>query len=229
MISPRKITPLILAAAGVLAVSTQAYEPPLGIPDPDFGIVESHTMYAGQTYAAGGFPCRDSGWGSYTHYVDNTDPICTDSGNEYGTAAVPRCSPPTADLPEGSVIGLHGGPYLEGDGLVRDWANLSGTGTPLSPVFFRGHDPVIRTVISGMSFRIEGAYFVVENLDLVNSTSAPTLAALFHSMYGIDIATDIDGIHRPQGSAWDRGAHEFSPAIFADGFESGDDSAWFVP
>jgi hypothetical protein len=36
---------------------------------------------------------------------------------------------------------------------------------------------------------------------------------------------DLLGVARPQG-LWDRGAYEFVPPIFADGFESGDTSAW---
>ena len=34
---------------------TAAYMPPVGIPAPTFGIHESHHMYAGKTFEAGGF------------------------------------------------------------------------------------------------------------------------------------------------------------------------------
>jgi hypothetical protein len=162
-------TAIVWFVALVGATLGSAYEPPVGIPEPSFGIEESHTMYAGQLYAAGGFVYRDAGSGPYTHYVDNTHPACIDSGNDYGTAATPRCSPPTANLPEGTVVELHGGPYTVGDGFVRDWANLSGFGTAQNPIFFRGHDPAARPAIVGISFRIEGSYLVVENLELVGS------------------------------------------------------------
>lgn len=54
----------------------------------------------------------------------------------------------------------------------------------------------------------------------------PNLTQLFSSLYGISITRDVDHIQRPQGAAWDMGAHEFSPAIFEDGFENGDLGAW---
>jgi hypothetical protein len=37
---------------------------------------------------------------------------------------------------------------------------------------------------------------------------------------------DLDGTPRPQQSSWDIGAFEYPPAIFTDGFESGDTSVW---
>jgi hypothetical protein len=41
-----------------------------------------------------------------------------------------------------------------------------------------------------------------------------------------DAPTDIDGEARPFGTASDVGADEWTPSIFADGFESGGTSAW---
>ena len=154
------------AIAGALSLG--AYQPPIGIPEPPFGIDESHMMYTGQFYDAGGFDYRDAGYGPYTHYIDNTDPGCTDSGNDFGTAALPRCSPPTANLPQGTVVEIHGGPYAVGDGFLRDWANLSGFGNAEKPVFFRGADIAARPVITGVDFRIEGTYFVIENLEILD-------------------------------------------------------------
>ena len=52
--------------------SVLAYDPPIGIPEPSFGIDETHRMYEGQFFAAGGFVYRDTGNGPYTHYVDST-------------------------------------------------------------------------------------------------------------------------------------------------------------
>lgn len=40
------------------------------------------------------------------------------------------------------------------------------------------------------------------------------------------IAQDLEGAPRPQGAAFDAGAYERGGGIFADGFESGDTSAW---
>jgi hypothetical protein len=65
-------------------------------------------MYAGKTYAAGGFVYKDAGSGPYTHYVDNTNSASTDTNNPYGTKEKPRKTIPN-NLPKGSVVEVHGG------------------------------------------------------------------------------------------------------------------------
>src|SRR6185436_6997726 len=53
--------------------------------------------------------------------------------------------------------------------------------------------------------------------------------ATFFSLYGIDISRDADRTPRPQGLAFDMGAYEraaSSDFIFADGFTSGNLTAW---
>ncbi|MCP4543855.1 MAG: hypothetical protein GY832_42620 [Chloroflexi bacterium] len=62
-----------------IARNNQAdWEPPIGIPRPEFGITETHYMYEGQTYDYDGTPrpYKDAGNGPYTHYIDNTQPHC---------------------------------------------------------------------------------------------------------------------------------------------------------
>jgi hypothetical protein len=108
---------MILGGGIALVAPVGAFDPPVGIPAPSFGIDDTHAVYVGQLYAAGGFVNRDSGSGPYTHYVDNSTPDCTDSGSEDGTEVIPRCSPPPADLPAGTVVELPGGPYLVRDGF----------------------------------------------------------------------------------------------------------------
>jgi hypothetical protein len=97
------------------------WTPPIGIPQPSFGIVESHTMYQGQLYDYNNdgvpeAPYKDAGNGPYTHYVDRSAPNCTDGVNDsnYGTPALPRRTIPgdnlnsLAPLKAGSVVEVHG-------------------------------------------------------------------------------------------------------------------------
>ena len=159
-----------IAIAFVLLIGqacvAEDYVPPIGIPAPPFGINESHTMYAGQYYAAGGFNYRDAGNGPYTHYVDSTDPSATDAGNPYGTAATPRASLPLGTLAAGSVVEIHGGPFVFNNDL-----NFLSQGTAADPVFIRGVDVDSKAVIHGTAgthvvFRVSGSYAIVENLHM---------------------------------------------------------------
>ncbi|MCK4718562.1 MAG: right-handed parallel beta-helix repeat-containing protein, partial [Thermoplasmata archaeon] len=152
-----------LAASQGMDVNGSSWEPPIGIPWPEFGITETHTMYAGQTYDYGGNtgPYKDAGNGPYTHYIDNEHPSATDSGNPYGTASVPRRTFP-ADLPAGSVVEIHGGPY--------SFKNMMGEmilyahGTADKPVFFRGVSPADRPLFTRLLY-VMGSYAVLENLE----------------------------------------------------------------
>ena len=159
-----------IAIAFVLLIGqacvAEQYIPPIGIPAPPFGINESHTMYAGQYYAAGGFNYRDAGNGPYTHYVDSTDPTATNVGNPYGTAATPRASLPLGTLAAGSVVEIHGGPFVFNNDL-----NFLSQGTAADPVFIRGVDVDSKAVIHGTAgthvvFRVSGSYAIVENLHM---------------------------------------------------------------
>ncbi len=64
-----RFAPIIAAVIlTTIAVPAAGWTPPIGIPVPPFGIDETHMMYAGQTYTAGGFAYKDAGNGPYTHY-----------------------------------------------------------------------------------------------------------------------------------------------------------------
>jgi hypothetical protein len=59
------------------------------------------------------------------------------------------------------------------------------------------------------------------------SSLAEQYTQLFFSRYGLSISVDIDGDVRPtEGTAWDMGPDEYTPLIFADGFESGAPDRW---
>ena len=85
------------------------WKKPIGVAVPEFGIEQKHTMYSGRFFEAGQFNYRDNGNGPYSHYIDNSQ-SCTDTNNPFGTANHPRCTIPI-NLPEGSVVEVHGGPY----------------------------------------------------------------------------------------------------------------------
>ncbi|MEJ2529534.1 MAG: right-handed parallel beta-helix repeat-containing protein [Gammaproteobacteria bacterium] len=157
----------------VIANQVVAYEPPIGIPSPPFGIDESHTMYAGQTYQAGGFTYRDAGNGPYTHYIDGSSADCTNSGNPYGTVEQPRCGMPTNDgvrrsvnIPEGSVIEIHGG--LSSSYNRSGIYQITIDGTADKPVFIRGYSSTESQYPQYVhtDFRIAGRYGIIEQLDI---------------------------------------------------------------
>ncbi len=61
----------------------------------------------------------------------------------------------------------------------------------------------------------------------VGSSLADQYSQLFFNRYGRTIAVDRDGDLRPtEGTEWDMGPDEYTPLIFADGFESGTPDAW---
>jgi len=155
-----------------ITANFDTWRPPIGIPEPEFGIFETHMMYQDRTYDFGNGPepYKDAGNGPYTHYVDNTHPNATDSDNPYGTAATPRLTIPLG-VPEGSVVEIHGGPYTEevrGTVFTLDRrVPLQGFGTSVKPVFFRGivnRKPVIGHT-TGRLVYIEGTYIIVENIE----------------------------------------------------------------
>ncbi len=137
-----------------------AWTPPIGIPEPEFGIHDSHERYAGEP----GY--RDSGHGPYTIYVDNTAPACSDSGP--ATAEEPRCSLPDSLPDPGAVVEVHGGPYV----LTEAKPVLTSNGSRERPIFIRGVDdgngfPEIR---DASTFGFDGSYVVVENLVFVGTS-----------------------------------------------------------
>jgi hypothetical protein len=136
----------LLALASVIVAqpppggAAEAWEPPLGIPAPTFGIAEVP--------------------GAPTHYVDNSHPRATDAGNAQGSPDRPRMTVPPA-LAEGSVVDVRGGPY---GGAAR--AVWTGAGTAARPVFVRGTG---RPEFHGVELRITGSYVVVEGLAFVGA------------------------------------------------------------
>ena len=140
-----------------LSVDT-SYDPPIGIPSPEFGIVESHWMYASATFdfGLGPEPYRDAGNGPYTHYVNFQ--TGSDASNPFGTAEHPRKHFP-ANLAAGSVVEVHGSGFdTTGNILVR------GNGTAAKPIFIRGANALTKPILR-RALKVESNYVVCENLE----------------------------------------------------------------
>ncbi|HUU19401.1 MAG TPA: putative Ig domain-containing protein [Sedimentisphaerales bacterium] len=152
---------LLLCANADVAFS--AWEPPIGIPVPSFGIDETYRMYdtgADPNVRNGALTYIDSpDAGVYTHYIDNTHGSATDTLNPYGTAAKPRLTIPKP-LPVGSVVEIHNNITHNGSGQVR----IGGEGTAASPIFVRGVDEPRLDLVLNVGQFYDATYIIVEGL-----------------------------------------------------------------
>ncbi len=133
------------------------WSPPIGIPQPEFGIVESHEIYDDKffDFGSGLQPYNDAGNGPYTHYVDSSHSQATDVANPFGTDAQPRVTFPSSLAP-GSVIEIHNGPYQI---ALRDLV-----GTASQPIFVRGTskaDKFIVNAMAGGSYNVMHSNYVI--------------------------------------------------------------------
>jgi len=146
-----------------------AWEPPIGIPRPDFGIEESYLMYndavnrinpnlAYSPNTAGGY---------YTHYVDSTAIGGCDDGSD-GTIESPRCEIPL-NLEAGSIVEIHGGPYGSN--------SITVAGTSSQPIFFRGVNQDDRPMFTDRII-VNGFYTILENLEFSGAGPAVSIPAL---------------------------------------------------
>jgi len=184
-----------------ITANFDTWQPPIGIPVPDFGIFETHMMYQGQTYDFGSGPelYKDAGNGPYTHYVDNTHPMATDTGNTYGTADIPRNTIPSP-VAKGSVVEIHGGPYTHKQG---SHLRMDGIGTAERPIFYRGaeSDSLVRIAVSAQSGFVNSAkYIIIERMSFysygVNPSEGASVGhiALRHAEATGDISSGGIGI-----------------------------------
>ena len=135
------------------------WTPPIGISAPEFGIFETYRMYDDTakrnpelTYH------QNTEGGYYTHYVDNTSPNATDSNNPNGTADKPRKTIPKSNIPTGSVIEIHGGPYIIGQTII------TAQGSPDQPIFLRGYSETDKPLITYGDLYINSQYMIIENI-----------------------------------------------------------------
>ncbi len=145
---------------------------PTGVVTPEFGIEESHWMYAeaGKRFDYGSGPeaYRMGADGPYTHYVDVSASNATDSGNPFGTPGKPRKTIPTW-VAAGSVVEIHGGSY--NTATSNNKIILAGVGSASKPIFYRGaeNDSMPRlNVLTTLGHFAEGRWIIVENLSMAS-------------------------------------------------------------
>lgn len=160
--------PIFLTLTILMSVQTSlAWEPPIGIPTPPFGISDSHTIYAKKTFdynnngvLESGELYKDAGNGPYTHYVDNTNSACTDTNN-YGTPVKPLCTIPLK-LAAGSVVEIRGRYNFSHDSP----RNITALGTADRPIYIRGASPTSMPYLSAQLNILGSTYLILENLEL---------------------------------------------------------------
>ncbi len=148
-----------------ITANFDTWQPPIGIPAPEFGIFETYRMYDDPANRSPELTyTQNAEDGFYTHYVDNTHPNATDSSNPYGTAAKPRLTIPLnlpAGFPAGSVVEVHGGPYS-----YIDRISIVVNGTADMPIFIRGEES--KTELEELEIILMGRYAILENLYMNN-------------------------------------------------------------
>lgn len=125
-------------------IATGAWNPIIGIPQPNFGVNENP-------------PPSPSPWSAGIQGFYYVCPSCagsTDTSNPYGWPTQPRLSIPNP-IPAGSVVELHG--QYNGDYLT-----ITAQGTLTLPVFLRGIAGE-RPTISRQT-KISGSYLIIENI-----------------------------------------------------------------
>jgi len=172
----RLVLILTMDSDKTIIANFQTWQPPIGIPMPEFGIFETYRMYddpvnrnPALTYT------QNAEGGYYTHYIDNTHPNATDTSNPYGTASKPRMTIPSP-LPEGSVVEVHGGPYA----IAAHYLFIEAAGTNNKPVFLRG-DLSNKPKFLSTSLYLWGSYMIAENFDFDGNGGKRSVAMVVHS------------------------------------------------
>lgn len=146
-----KATLLTVLATFVLISTAHAYNPPIGIPAPSFGIDEQAPAWPAQWPGA---------QATNFYYVDNTHPQATDSNNPNGYPDKPRATYPAGPFPGGTYIEINGGPYTT---ILSPTFNC----TAAAPCWLRGGDINAKTVLQGAGIGFsDSSYVIVENFDL---------------------------------------------------------------
>ncbi len=144
-----------LFASLVLVSIAHAYNPPIGIPAPSFGIDEQAPAWPAE------WPSAQS---ANHYYIDNSHPQATDSNNPNGYPDKPRLTIPAANFSAGSYVEMNGGPYTN---TIGPQFNC----TQAAPCWLRGGSSTNKTVLNGGNLRIrDSSYLIIENFDLNGGT-----------------------------------------------------------
>ncbi len=147
----KNLLKLILIIGTVTTIMAQDYQPPLGIPAPEFGINEQLSDYYTRPDP---WATEVAGW----YYIDQYHPNASNS-YQYGTPNNPLQRLPSS-VPAGSVIEIHG-TY---DFAPIGYDVLVANGTEQAPVFVIGDE---QTIVL-RKWEIEASYTIIENMEFTN-------------------------------------------------------------
>lgn len=149
----------------------ESWKPPIGIPEPPFGINETYRMYDSEPNRNPALTYYESpSGGYYTSYVDPCYPGATNSGNTYGTESKPRLTIPST-LPAGTVCEVHH--VLKAFNAYQ--SNITSQGTETYPVFIRGvGSPISENTNASTGHKhviqFTGSYLVFEGFHIYNGS-----------------------------------------------------------
>jgi len=145
----------------LLFTSVHAYNPPIGIPAPSFGIDEQAPASPGQWPGA---------QATNYYYIDNTHVQATDTNNPNGYPDKPRMSFPAGPFAAGTYIEINGGPYTTS---ISTSFNCSAN----APCWLRGGNANSQTVFSGSGIFVQDStYLIIENFDMNGGTGDSGMA-----------------------------------------------------
>jgi hypothetical protein len=189
------------------------WKPPIGVPEPPFGVFETYRMYDDPSVRNPGLTYHQNAEGGYyTHYIDSGDPNATDTDNPYGTIDKPRRTIPYSGLDSehhyivplspGTVMevrGKHDMLEIRPNGWLHGYLFTDG-GTSDRPAFVRGdpNDPavIITRTADTYANTISGDYIVLEHLEFNNS-----LVAMSGASHSVIRNCEIHNIARVNGRA----------------------------
>ncbi len=139
-----------------LATAQAAYNPPVGIPAPPFGIDERLEDYYQRPTP---WDQETPGW----YYIDQHHPNASNK-NTYGTPAAPRATIPQP-IPAGSVVEIHG---------LYNYASIGyeiveARGTPDAPVFIIGGSGTTSgPAVVTRKWAVKSTYTIIENIEFTD-------------------------------------------------------------